>query len=181
MIARTISVVYSFWRTLQLLLPEEMDMTASELMERVLVEAQTRSLSTQRVVLVFNNRVKMLSKTRLIINGFHCRLHQLENVRVDKDMHYAMFGVTRSSLRRSDFLIVLLHPQGSEERFLIVPSKVVLNHVPKGTRTKRFYIPLHPPTQRKTWQAPCINWLHYQDRWKQLEAPLSSQNASAIG
>ena len=122
----------------------------------------------------------MVSKTRLNIYGFHCRLDQLENVRVDKDMHYAMFGVTRASLRKSDFLIVLLHPRDGEERFLIVPSNIVLHQVPKGMRTKRFYVPLHPPTQRKTWQAPRIDWLYYQDRWEPLEA-LQQQTASATG
>jgi hypothetical protein len=53
--------------------------------------------------------------------------------------------------------------------------------VSKGTRTKRFYVPLHPPLHRPTWQAPAINWSRYENRWGQLKAPFSSQNASATG
>lgn len=154
-------------------------MTSDELKERVTVEAQKRGLSVETVELVYKNRVKMISKTRLRINGFECRLHHLANVRVNEDRRYAMFGVTRSSLRKSDFIILLFRLCDSSERLLVIPSKVLLRQIPKGTRFKRFYVPHYPPAKCRSWRPPDVNWSSYEGRWGQLALPFSFSGASA--
>ncbi len=143
-------------------------MTKDELRTRITTEAQGRGFSVEEVLLVYKNRVKSVSKMRLHINGFDCRLHYLENVRTDGDSHYAMLGVTRTSLRKSDFTIVLYRLCDGSERVLVIPSQVLLRHVPKGTNTKRFYIPHHPPLHQQSWTSPHIKWSSYENQWGRL-------------
>ncbi len=143
-------------------------MTKSELRTRIIAEAERRGFSVEDVLQVYQNRAKTVSKMRVRINGFECRLHHLTNVRVNGDSHYAMLGVTRASLRKSDFTIVLFRLCDGTERVLIVPSSVLLRQVPKGTNFKRFYVPHHPPLHLRSWVPPDIRWSSYEESWERL-------------
>ncbi|MCR4274457.1 MAG: hypothetical protein NUW02_00175 [Candidatus Campbellbacteria bacterium] len=133
--------------------------------------------------LLYGNRMKTVSRTRFLVNGLHCRLHHLTNMREVGDRYYAMLGVSRSALEDSDFTFVsfCMH-DGEEELLLIIPNSVFLQRFPEGVAFKRFYLPVQCSWVYHTRKKrPAVDWSLYLDAWPLLVPPSFLQSASATG
>lgn len=135
----------------------------------VIDEATRRGFPVQHVEHHYANRVRAVSKTRLIINGWRCRVYSISNVRFEGRHVYSMFGLAKSVLPTVDFVVVYVRVHSGETRLYIVPKKIIAREYKRGEITKRFFIPQQGITLWRSMHPRGILWPLYQDAWRLLE------------